>query len=114
MKFRDREMEEDRMRISLQEIKRFITQEQMQRELSGSVQFSLYIDLNKTNQVILTELIKVLKAYPGGNPVRLNLMKDNIEIRSEAGFKYRVSRSQELIQKLNALLGKDNIGWRKC
>lgn len=106
--------EEDRQRISLQEVKRFISREQMQRELSGNVQFSLFIDLNKTSKEILTDLIKTLKAYPGGNAVRLNLMKGDMEIRSEAGFKYRVSRSQELIQQLTSLLGKENVSWKKC
>jgi DNA polymerase-3 subunit alpha len=106
--------EEDRMRISLQEVKRFITREQMQRESMTPVQFSLYIDLDKTSKQVITDLIDLLRKYPGSNPVKLNLMKGTLEIRSEAGFKYRVSRSQELIQKLTFLLGKDNIGWRRC
>jgi DNA polymerase-3 subunit alpha len=106
--------EEDRQRISLQEVKKFITREQMQRELSNSVQFTLYIDLNKVGTEVLTQLITLLRAYPGGNPVRLFLMKGNLEIHSEAGFKFRVSRSQELIEKLGTLLGKDNVGIRKC
>jgi hypothetical protein len=86
----------------------------MQRELSSSVQFTLYIDLNKVGTEVLTQLITLLRAYPGGNPVRLFLMKGNLEIHSEAGFKFRVSRSQELIEKLSSLLGKDNVGIRKC
>lgn len=106
--------EEERQRISLQEVKKFISREQMQKELGTPVQFRLYIDLNKTDKQVITELIKVLRTYPGACPVKLNLMKGNMEIRSEAGFKYRVSRSQELIGKLSALLGKENVAWRKC
>lgn len=106
--------EEDRFRISLQEVKRFISREQMQKELSANIQYSLYMDLNVLPSDTPMKLIPLLRDYPGNNPVKLFITKGELEIHSEAGFKFRVSRSQALIEKLNLLLGPDNVRWRKC
>ena len=106
--------EEDRFRISLQELKRFISRDQMAKESNSSVQFSLYMNMDDLPPDTPKKLIPLLREYPGSSLVKLYITKGDLEIHSEAGFKYRVSRSQALIEKLNLLLGSENVRWRKC
>lgn len=104
----------ERQFASLLEIKRFISQEEMQRELQKTATISLRINLDKHDAKTVENIVTMLKKYPGECPIDLKLIKSNHLIHTNGRNCFSINRNPSLLQHLEKILGQENVWYRKC
>jgi hypothetical protein len=104
--------EEDRVRASLADIKRMITREEMIREQSAHWRLELCLDLDVLGSDRLVQIKETIQKYAGSNSIQLLMKKTPWVIR--AGTPLQVEKNQQLLLELEAIVGSQLIGWKRC
>lgn len=104
----------DRHFSTLLEVKRFISQEEMQKELQKTATVSLRIDLDKHDTKSIEKIVELIQKYPGDCPIDVKLVKSNHLIHTNTRNCFSINRNPLLLHNLERILGEDNVWFRKC